>query len=292
VEFSAAPGGAARSGDGGVEVLQRALADRKDEDQILFRRDGRVLTFHGLLEKIDENKVTFAATISKGQPPVLREFTHQQAYAAVLAQIGPAADRTGTALVQLADGSSVSGEVIGLADGKLSLQIARGVEAVVPWGDVKSAVIRSNRVAFLSDETPTESVRRPVLIAIERPWQPDRNVLGGVLTLGKSTFDKGIGVQSYSRLTFARAKEMSTFAATIGIDAAARGPAECVFVVEGDGREIFRQRVATGDAPRDVRLDIGSYDAMTLIVQPGRDLDMADYANWCDARFLKAAPEK
>jgi hypothetical protein len=36
-----------------------------------------------------------------------------------------------------------------------------------------------------------------------------------------------------------------------------------------------------------MRIDIRERKQVTLIVEPGEDLDLADHANWCDARVIR-----
>ena len=274
----------------GVEAYERAMANRGEKDQILARRDGKVVAFAGLIEKVTDKHVTFTASL--GGTDVTRDFPLEEAYAVVMAQIGPPTDRLGTCLIRLRDGSSLSGHVTGLSAGKLTLQPAADVNVALPWADVVDADVRSDRLLFLSDLKPTQAIHRPLLVALPREWKADRNVVGGRLVLGKKTYAKGIGVQSFSRLAFDRDKRFGTLAVTIGIDDDAHGPASCVFVIEGDDKELLRQKISTGDKPKAVRVDVSGATKIKLIVEPGDDLDLADHANWCDARLLKTAEGK
>jgi hypothetical protein len=139
------------------------------------------------------------------------------------------------------------------------------------------------------------------LVTFAKPWRRDRSVAGGVLSLpqhDESTnqrrvrrFDKGLGVHARSRLTFEVEDGFDQFAAVIGIDAETQGRGDCEFVVLADGREVYRQRVRGDDAPRDVNLDIAGVKRLTLLVEAGEELDLADHADWGDARLLKSTEE-
>jgi hypothetical protein len=39
--------------------------------------------------------------------------------------------------------------------------------------------------------------------------------------------------------------------------------------------------------PADIKLPITGCQRLTLLVEPGAGLDLADHANWCDARLIK-----
>ena len=44
------------------------------------------------------------------------------------------------------------------------------------------------------------------------------------------------------------------------------------------------------DSPRTLRVVISIAVKVTLLVEPGHDLDLADHADWCEVRFIKTAP--
>jgi hypothetical protein len=55
-----------------------------------------------------------------------------------------------------------------------------------------------------------------------------------------------------------------------------------------DGERVFSRRMKASEAPADVRLSITGREQVTLIVEPGAGLDLADHANWCEARFVRS----
>ena len=65
------------------------------------------------------------------------------------------------------------------------------------------------------------------------------------------------------------------------------GKGDCVFSVLGDGQSMLTQRIKGNDPPQDLKVDISRYEQITLLVEPGEGLDLADHANWCDVRFIK-----
>jgi hypothetical protein len=100
-------------------------------------------------------------------------------------------------------------------------------------------------------------------------------------------FDRGLGVHAHSELVFDIGGGYDVFAAVIGLDAASDGKGDCVFVVLGDGEELLRQRCASNDKPRKIKLDIAKVQELSLIVEPGEGLELADLADWADARVIK-----
>lgn len=263
-------------------AFAEALLETSDEDRIFVKLGGGVEPISGLIETIDEFNIVFDP--GDGQRSVARD----KVYGAVIALIGRPPDRTGSCLVGLDGGESLWGRVQGLADGKLTLQVAGGFKVTLPWDSVANVKIRSTRMVFLSDLEPVEARHQP-LVTLKRPWQRDRSVGGSPLTLGQRTFEKGIGVASRSVLVFVNEGNYDLLAATIGIDAETEKRGDCIFIVEADGREAFRARVTGSDEPpaRPINVDISCKERIALIVEPGEDLDLADHANWCDARFVR-----
>jgi hypothetical protein len=156
----------------------------------------------------------------------------------------------------------------------------------VPWDFVVCVSVRSDRLVYLSDLTPVE-VEEESIVAFPRAWQRDRSVGGRALKLGERVFSKGIGVQARSRLVFRTNAEFELMTATVGIDAETSGRGDCIFIVLGDGQELFRKRLKGSDPPHDLRVDIEGVREMTLLVEPGEDLDFGDHADWCDACFIR-----
>jgi hypothetical protein len=207
-------------------------------------------------------------------------------YGLVIARGAPAPDATGRCLVTLQDGSSVWAEVTGLSGGRLAGRAIGGADLAVPWSSVRDLRVRSPRLVFLSDLEPVEVEERP-LVTFGGPWQRDRSVVGGPLRLGSTTYEKGLGVHSRTRLVYDVGGRFDVFAAVLGIDASAGGRGDCVFQVLADDRELLGRRVRGSDPPEAVRLPIRGAQRLALVVDWGEDLDLGDRADWCDARLLR-----
>jgi hypothetical protein len=261
-------------------AFEKALRETSEDDRMFVKVGEEVQPISGLIEKIDEFNVVFSLDDEQ------RTIARDKMYGIVVAMIGRPIDRTGQVQVTLADGSSLWGKLTSLADGKLLLAAGGGSQVSIPWAAVQNFAVRSDRLVFLSDLEPLTARHQP-LVTLVRPWQRDRSIGGRPLTLGAKVFGKGIGVASRSEIAFANESNFDLLAATIGIDAETEGRGDCVFVIEAGGKEVFRQRMSGKDAPKTVSVPIAGVEKVTLIVEPGEDLDLADHANWCDARFVR-----
>jgi hypothetical protein len=255
-------------------------APSPDLDRVLLKAEaGKLDSVSGLVESVTAEEVKFEL---EGQS---RSVPRAKVFAIVVAQ-PDAGDAVPAALIELLDGSRIGGELVSLAEGKASVQVAGGGKAEIPWAGVRRVQIRSSRVAFLSDLKPS-AVEQQAIATIARPWQRDKSVLGKPLTLGSRTFDKGIGVHSRSSLTFDAEGKYDVLAATIGIDAETGGKGDCVFTVLGDGQPILTKQMKGSDAAQDISVPIAGVQQVILLVEPGADLDLADHADWCDVRLIK-----
>lgn len=272
---------AVRMGGGKVvTVFEDAKDEKGDEDRVFVKVGGDLHPVRGLVETIDE--ISVVLDVDGDMKTIARD----KVYGIVFALVSRPPDHSGHCLLALADDSEIWAKVQSLDDGKLSIRVADAADASVPWSAVQSMQVRSTRMVFLSDLEPTEARHQP-LVTLQRPPQMDQSVGGRPLTLAGRTFDKGIGVASRSVLVFENEGNFDLLAATIGIDAETEGRGDCVFVVEADGREIFQLRMTGKDPPKSIALDVSGKRRIALIVEPAEDLDLADHADWCDARFVR-----
>jgi hypothetical protein len=267
-------------------ALQAAIKNiTTEQDRLLIRTGDGVQSLDGLLHSVDDENVVFEWRKKKQTLP------RSRAYAVVLAGVAAAKPKDGQCLVSLRDGSTIFGTIASLAGGQLKLIPAGDDSLTLPWTDVAGLSIRSDRIRFLSEMKPSKVVEQAI-VGLQRSWRPNQSVGGRPLTLAKKQFKSGLGVHSYCSLTFAVPADFDLLTATIGIDDEATGGGDCIFVVLADGKEVFRRRVRAADKPFDLRVEVSGAKQVSLVVEPGADLDFSDHADWCDARLIKAAPAK
>lgn len=261
-------------------TFEAALAKPSaDNDRLFVEVDGKLTILTGLVESLTAENVVFQYEGEQQTLPLAKLF------GIVVSQVDTGIKPPSGVTLELADGSRVAGVAKSLADGKLAVSIGPA-SAELPWSAVKSVAVRSSRLAFLSDLDPVE-VEESRLVTLPQPWQRDKSVARKTLTLGERKFDRGIGTHAYSKLVFDLAGNYDAFNATIGIDAAAERHGDCIFVVVADGQELARERMTGTTEAKELKLDISGVKQLTLIVEPGEDLDLADLANWADARVIK-----
>ncbi|MFW6163572.1 MAG: NPCBM/NEW2 domain-containing protein, partial [Planctomycetota bacterium] len=234
---------------------RQAAETRRDELFALV--DNKLQVVRGGLVRITGKEVFFHWSGEE------RKVARGKVYGIVLAHIGARPDLAGQCFVQLRDGSSLWGRVTKLERGRLHLELAADAALTLPWSAVCRLDVRSTRMAFLSDLDPV-AVSEEALVTYAGPWRRDRNAVGGPLKLGKTIYQKGLGVHARCRLTYDLGGRYQVFAAVLGLDASTEGKGNCIFIVDADGRELLRKRLRGSDPPLPVRLRIAGARELTL----------------------------
>ncbi len=261
------------------EFNKSLAAPAADFDRIFVKVEGKIDSLTGLVSKLTETEIALELD---GQ---VRNLPRDRVVGIVVALAAPET-RLPRCTFYLRDGSLLGGDLVSVAGNKAQVQVGGNSQIAVPWEAVHRVVVRSSRVLYLSDLKPA-AFKQQSIVTLVRPWQRDRSITGKPLTLGTRTFEKGIGLQSHSELTFDAPEEFDVLSATIGIDADAAGKGDCQFEVHVDGVRLFSERVRGSDPPRDIQVPVTRAKQITLVVLPGADLDLADHADWADVRLLK-----
>jgi hypothetical protein len=142
---------------------------------------------------------------------------------------------------------------------------------------------------YLSDFKPRRYEHVPYF-GVSWPWVADGSVAGHDLRLGGSTFDKGLGLHSASRLTYDLAGGYRRFEALVGLDerTGRSGSATIGVLVDGKPQDLgWNGALQGGGSPRPLRVAVTGARSLTLVVEFGRRGDVADHVDWADARLIK-----
>ena len=254
----------------------------RELDTVFISGGAELQEVDGLIEKVDANSLVFDRNDTLQAVPLAR------AYGVVLASPLLKVDERPACVLTLVGGTRLRADIMEFKDGKVSLSLVEGVDIAIPWEQVRRIAISSERLEYLSDLVPLRGDNKPVL-APSRPWQRDRTVSGLPLQIGDQIYDKGLGLASGMSVTFPNEGLHDLFLAEIGIDIDSGVRGDCEFVVFCGKREMFRKRMRGGESAELVKVDITGVPEVTLRVDYGEDLDIADHADWGDACFLQRA---
>lgn len=173
-------------------------------------------------------------------------------------------------------------------DGSWRAETAFGEKIIWPSDAVRRIQFAGDRVEFLSDLEPMSIEFVPYFDRVW-PMRIDRAVTGEPLSAGGRFYAKGLGVHSRCRITYDLAGKYQTFHAVAGMAESARHIGSVEFAVEVDGREVFRMPSAgPSKAPVPItKLNVAGAATLVLTVDFGRNGDVLDRANWCDAILVR-----
>jgi hypothetical protein len=160
----------------------------------------------------------------------------------------------------------------------------------IPVDEVVALYIHQAKAIYLSDLKPSKVEGKPFG---NFDWPPvaDGSVTGLDLRLGGSTYDKGMGLHSESRVSYNLAGGYRSFEALIGLEQQAdgrTGSARVKVLVDGKSLPLGGDNDLSGKSkPLAIRLDVQGAKELTLVVEFGQRGDVLGRVNWIDARLVK-----
>jgi hypothetical protein len=190
----------------------------------------------------------------------------------------------------LANGSRLSlARAVCTPENGLTATTLFGAKLTFPLDEVVALYRYQGRAAYLSDLKPQRYENIPYLGA-PRPPGMDTSADGGDLRLAGSTYDKGLGLRSVSRLTYDLAGGYRRFEARVGLDTRSlRGSSVRVQVLlDGKPCDLGKSDELTGQGPPlTLALDVTGARQLTLVVEPGQRGGVGALVDWADARLVK-----
>ena len=268
-----------------AKSIDKYFADRStDEDLVIVETSKGIRSVTGLLEGISDTHV-FINVQNKS-----RKISCSKVVGIVTADLELAQPKGTVATVACKNKSKLSGRLLKL-DQQLELMLPGESNLLIPSDQIVSVDIQSDALAYLSDLEPVETEFRHQF-SPARTWRRNVSILGRELALkddqnNKVVFKRGIGTVSYSRLVYENTNQFDELKATVGIDIETDGRGDCIMSIRGDGQELWRKRVRGNEALERISIPLNNVKQIELIVEPGKEFDLADHANWCEIRFLK-----
>jgi len=182
-----------------------------------------------------------------------------------------------------------------LVGSKLEVETVTGSTVSLPIDRIEKLDFSSGNTQFLSDLEPDSLEWTPFVESrtaaarLARLYQPrrDQAFSGGKLMLAGQSYDKGLSIHSRTLLTYRVPRNFKRLLATVGIDDRVRETGHVRLVVTGDNRTLFDRPISGKDAPLELDLDLTGVRRMTVLVDYGEGLDIADHLNLANARITK-----
>ncbi len=198
----------------------------------------------------------------------------------------------------LEDGTRISGVDVTLVDGEFAMRIPDRMDddGAVQRVHVSAARVLGfetvgGRWTWMTRLAPVKVAHTP-MSGVRWPHRVDRNVLGGRMHVGGRRFDRGIGVHSRSRLTYATGGQYTTFVAYYGIDDASGPLADVTVRILADGRMVHEAvGVRRGKLHGPLRIALDGVSELELVVDFGAHGGIQDRFNWVEGAFIRDGRE-
>lgn len=285
--------------DPGIRVERPAEGDR------LYRRVGRELDrVDGTLDGFGLEGVRFESLVGSSLVPwgELAALFVEPLGALDPLEVSPSGPPV---VVDLVDGSRLSGALLRLDAGGLGLELTGETRVLFQVTDVALVSARDDRLAYLSDLDPVRVDEGSAFgdeIGMVFRHRVDRAIFGGPLRCGGRRFARGLGVLAPSRIEWALPPEspFDQLRGSVGIDQAAGGlglEGSARFAVELDGEEVWTSPIlnlSTGPLALPP-LDVSNARRLALVTHMERDWNTGDLGDWLEVRLVRgavsAAPE-
>ena len=272
------------------DLAARTMQDRSTQkDTIIVQTPDGLKMVAGIFEGIADGKALLNFNGAS------RKINLIKIAAIILADLAPAQPQGLLSTVALTRQNKINGVIQTLIDGQLAISMTSEISMRVPFERVRRIDIQTDNLVYLSALEPV-AVEQQTIFSLQRSWHRDASIEGNPIRLNfdgdrgnrvTREFAKGLGMQSYSALRFANENDFTRFKATVGIDAETNGRGDCVMKVVSDGIALWSSRVNGQQAPIEIDVDITGMQDIELIVEPGEQFDLADHADWANARFVK-----
>jgi hypothetical protein len=262
-----------------------ALPDTRRREDVVTLGNGDLL--RGIIGDVADGKVTVQTDAGPSNVP-LGSVT-QINFAATAGSSAPANGFR----VRFDDGSSIVASSLTLADDKAQLSFGKQAAREIETARIAAVEQVNGPVSWLSSRPAAENVYVPFMgTARTGAARMDRNWTGlDPIRFGARQYAHGIGVHSYSRLSWNLDDKYASFRTQYAIDTKdANTKADVVVRVLLDGKVAYEQaHVRAGTLSAVVALDLKGAKKLTLEIDYGDNMDTQDRLNWIEPALLKKA---
>jgi hypothetical protein len=198
-------------------------------------------------------------------------------------------------VVEETTGARLPAKSIKLEGGKVKLVLLSGGSVDRPLDSVRRLDFSAGKLAYLSDLKP-ESVQWTPFFDLGKQSQALARFLGprfdrgreeSLMRLDGKAYKKGISLTSRTELVYKLPARAKRFQALAGIDDNVGDLGSVQLIISGDGRQLFSGTVAGKDSPLALDLDLAGVRRLSILVDYGDDMDVADHLDLCEARIVK-----
>ncbi len=265
-------------------IMNRLIDDLWNDDRAILQNGDEVV---GEFVKLSEKQL--ALTVAEIETNIDRNGVRAISFNTELISFPkPEGHR---AVILLVDDSRISVTKLRIEKGIASGKLIAGGEFHVPLDSIATIHFLDGNATCLSDIEPADYKFTPYL-STTWPVQKDRNVRGGLLTLGGKTYVKGLGLHSQCVVRYQLDRKYESFHAIAGIDNGAGRAGQVILRLLVDGKEVASESLSHADDPWLIPpIDLRGKHALTIKVEFGDRADVQDHLNLCNAVLVKPVVE-
>lgn len=268
---------------GAVQAItpEEKLAAPRGEDEILLANGDQV---KGIVTAVTEKSVTITPAGAEAvEVPIdsIRELLFASP------PQGRPKSKPSEYTVRLTSGGVLSVDSIAWRDNTLSLGIA-GKSAGLNQRSVAAVERSGGRVVWLSTRGPTTVSYTPFFQGNFAP-RMDRTVSGGPIRFGKNVYQRGIGMHSRARMTWAIEAGDASFRTRYAIDPQLSYADVDVRVYLDDKVVHETKGFQAGTLSPVVTADLANARTITLEVDYGHNYDVQDRLDWIEPAIIRKA---
>ncbi|HEX5272612.1 MAG TPA: NPCBM/NEW2 domain-containing protein [Gemmataceae bacterium] len=263
-------------------LLRRLASEARTRDRVLLRNGDAV---EGVLVGLDDKALRLE--VNRKQLTVERA---KVAAVALNTELSTTLRPKGAyGRLVLRDGTRLSLASAACADGRtLTGETLFKTPVSVPLDDLVALRVEGGPAVYLSELKARKFEHTPYLGAAW-PYVLDGSADRRDLRLGGSTFDRGIGMHTESRLTYDLGGRYRRFEALVGLDdqTGKGGSARVRVLIDGKPADVGGADLAGGRDPIAVRLDVTGAKQLTLVAEFGERGGVRGHVDWAGARLVK-----
>jgi hypothetical protein len=265
-------------------------AGNPEADRVYRIAEGGLDHLDGTFLAFEEGGFRFESPLGESR------FSFEEAVALVLLLAEPPPEsKELLALVDLVDGTRLTGRLESFEGGAFQVSLAAGPRVLLPVRDLASMGFRNGRTVVLSDLEAASIEEVPFFggpDALRFSVGRDRSVGGGPLRCAGREFARGLGLHARTRLRFALAGAYRAFRASVGIDdEVLRFPrsGSAIFRVILDGKTAFESApLRAGSEPvRIPEIDVSGVDDLVLEADFGDGDPVGDRVDLLDPILVR-----
>ena len=267
----------------------RILEKERKTDLLVIKKADALDENQGVLRNVAEDTVQFE--LDGELLPVKREKVYGLVYHQVAGRELPQPLCT----IREAGGAAWSARSLAASGDQLEWTTPTGLKLARPLAALARIDFSRGKIVYLSD-LKAESAEWVPYYAIaggaaarDALFAPrhDRSLASGPLVVEGTQYAKGLGLHSRTTLVYRLPEGFRRFSAIVGIDDRVRPRGHVLLAIRGDDRMLWNAPVTGTEPAKAIDVDVTGVRRLTIFVDFGDDIDVADHLDLCEARLIK-----